>query len=115
MSDVAQRIEALREQIEEANFQYYGVDQPILSDGEYDALMQELLRLEREHPEFLVPDSPSQRVGGYIAKEFPKVRHAQALLSLDNAFDAGDLIEFDRRVRSMVSQVEYVVELKIDG
>jgi len=115
MSDVAQRIKALREQIEEANYRYYGLDQPTLSDSEYDSLMQELIRLEKEHPEFMTPDSPSQRVGGYVAKEFPKVRHAEALLSLDNAFDAGDLREFDRRVRSAVSQVEYVVELKIDG
>ncbi|SHN86808.1 NAD-dependent DNA ligase LigA [Desulfitobacterium chlororespirans] len=115
MSDVSQRIEALREQIEEANYQYYGLDQPTLSDAEYDALLQELIRLEKEHPEFLTPDSPSQRVGGYIAKEFPKVRHAEALLSLDNAFDAGELLEFDRRVRALVAEVEYVVELKIDG
>lgn len=115
MSDVSQRIKALREQIEEANYQYYGLDQPTLSDAEYDALIRELIRLEKEHPELLTPDSPSQRVGGYIAKEFPKVRHAEALLSLDNAFNAGDLKEFDRRVRSAVSKVEYVVELKIDG
>ncbi|AFL99840.1 MULTISPECIES: NAD-dependent DNA ligase LigA [Desulfitobacterium] len=115
MSDVSQRIKALREQIEEANYQYYGLDQPTLSDAEYDTLILELIRLEEEHPEFLTSDSPSQRVGGYIAKEFPKVRHAEALLSLDNAFNAGDLLEFDRRVRSMVAEVEYVVELKIDG
>lgn len=115
MSDVSQRIKALREQIEEANYQYYGLDQPTLSDAEYDALIRELMRLEKEHPELHTPDSPSQRVGGYIAKEFPKVRHAEALLSLDNAFNAGDLREFDRRVRSAVSEVEYVVELKIDG
>ncbi|HHY26738.1 MAG TPA: NAD-dependent DNA ligase LigA [Desulfitobacterium dehalogenans] len=115
MSDVSQRIKALREQIEEANYQYYGLDQPTLSDAEYDALIQELIRLEEEHPEFLTSDSPSQRVGGYIAKEFSKVRHAEALLSLDNAFNAGDLLEFDRRVRSMVAKAEYVVELKIDG
>ncbi|MGE4273002.1 MAG: NAD-dependent DNA ligase LigA [Desulfitobacterium sp.] len=115
MSDVAQRIRALIEQIEEANYQYYGLDQPTLSDAEYDALMQELLRLEKDHPELLAADSPSQRVGGVISKEFPKVRHAEALLSLDNAFNAGDLREFDRRVRSVFAKVEYVVELKIDG
>lgn len=115
MSEDSKRLEELKRQIEEANYQYYGLDQPTLTDAEYDALLQELIRLEKEHPEWLTPDSPSQRVGGYIAKEFPKVRHAEALLSLDNAFNAGDLLEFDRRVRSTVTQVEYVVELKIDG
>ncbi|AGA68771.1 DNA ligase, NAD-dependent [Desulfitobacterium dichloroeliminans LMG P-21439] len=115
MSDVAQRIRALIQQIEEANYQYHGLDQPTLSDAEYDALMQELISLEKDHPELLAPDSPSQRVGGVISKKFPEVRHAEALLSLDNAFNAGDLREFDRRVRSVFAKVEYVVELKIDG
>jgi DNA ligase (NAD+) len=115
MSEELKRLQELKEQIEEANYQYYGLDQPTLTDAEYDALLQELIRLEKGHPEWLTPDSPSQRVGGYIAKEFPKVQHAEPLLSLDNAFNAGDLIEFDRRVRSVVPQVEYVVELKIDG
>lgn len=113
--DVVKRIKELREKIEEANYLYYGLDQPKLSDAEYDALMQELLAIEKEHPELVTEDSPSQRVGGYVAKEFPKVRHSTPLLSLDNAFDGGDLREFDRRVRGIVSQVEYVVELKIDG
>lgn len=115
MSEESIRLQELKRQIEEANYQYYGLDQPTLIDAEYDALLQELIRLEKEHPEWLTPDSPSQRVGGYIAKEFPKVRHSESLLSLDNAFNAGDLFEFDRRIRSIVPQVEYVVELKIDG
>jgi DNA ligase (NAD+) len=115
MSEEFQRFGALKKQLVEANYQYYGLDQPTLTDAEYDALLQELIRLETEHPEWLTPDSPSQRVGGFIAKEFPKVRHAEPLLSLDNAFNAEDLKEFDRRVRSVVPSVEYVVELKIDG
>ncbi len=115
MSDVEKRIIGLREQIEEANYLYYGLDQPRITDREYDALMQELLELEKEHPELITEDSPSQRVGGFVAKEFPKVPHGSPLLSLDNAFDGGDLREFDRRVRGVISQVEYVVELKIDG
>ena len=105
----------LRQQIEHANEQYYLLDQPGISDAEYDLLMRELLELEGRHPDWITPDSPSQRVGGKVAKEFAKVRHLEPLLSLDNAFDAGDLREFDRRVRSRVSQLEYVVELKIDG
>lgn len=110
-----QRLYELRELINTANYQYYGLDQPTLTDAEYDALMLELLTLEKEHPEWKTSDSPSQRVGGYIAKEFPKVRHAEPLLSLDNAFNAADLQEFDRRVRAIAPQAEYVVELKIDG
>ncbi|WP_425803445.1 NAD-dependent DNA ligase LigA [Desulfitobacterium sp. Sab5] len=114
-SQAYEHYQKLKDQIQEANYQYYGLDQPQLTDAEYDALMKELLALEEVHPEWKTPDSPSQRVGGYIAKEFPKVRHAEPLLSLDNAFNAGDLREFDRRVRMVAPQAEYVVELKIDG
>lgn len=114
-SQVYEHYQKLKDQIQEANYQYYGLDQPQLTDAEYDALMKELLALEKVHPEWKTPDSPSQRVGGYVAKEFPKVRHAEPLLSLDNAFNAGDLREFDRRVRMVAPQAEYVVELKIDG
>lgn len=115
MQDEFESALTLRREIEEANRQYYGLDQPSLTDAEYDALMRELLELEAKHPDWVTPDSPSQRVGGFVAKEFTKVRHLESLLSLDNAFDAGDLREFDRRVRQMVPDVEYVVELKIDG
>ncbi|CAA7602397.1 DNA ligase (NAD+) [Acididesulfobacillus acetoxydans] len=110
-----ERISFLRRQIEEANRNYYGLDRPTLTDAEYDSLMGELLEWERKYPELVTPDSPSQRVGGHVAKEFNKVRHVEPLLSLDNAFDAGDLREFDRRVRSVAPDAEYVVELKIDG
>ncbi|GAB6170978.1 NAD-dependent DNA ligase LigA [Paradesulfitobacterium aromaticivorans] len=110
-----ERLAKLRHMIEEANERYYVLDQPTMTDAEYDSLMRELLDIEHKHPEWVTPDSPSQRVGGFVAKEFPKVRHLEPLLSLDNAFDAGDLREFDRRVRSAAGPVEYVVELKIDG
>ncbi|NLM22251.1 MAG: NAD-dependent DNA ligase LigA [Peptococcaceae bacterium] len=110
-----QRLLELRAQIEEANYRYYGLDDPLLTDAEYDALMRELLKIEKQHPEWVTSDSPSQRVGGYVASQFPKVRHREPLLSLDNAFNAGDLIDFDRRVRRVVPDVEYLVELKIDG
>lgn len=109
------RLEELRSLIEKANYHYYGLDDPILADAEYDKLMQELLAIEKDNPELVTPDSPSQRVGGYIASQFPKVRHREPLLSLDNAFTAGDLAEFDRRVRAVAPEAEYVVELKIDG
>lgn len=115
MSEDSKRLQELKQLIGEANYQYYGLDQPTLTDAEYDTLLQELIRLEKQYPEWLTPDSPSQRVGGFIAKEFSKVQHAEPLLSLDNAFNGADLLEFDRRVRSVVPHVEYVVELKIDG
>ncbi len=115
MNSDRERLQRLRLEIEQANLSYYGLDQPRITDADYDSLLRELLDLEARYPEWVTFDSPTQRVGGTVAKEFPKVRHSEPLLSLDNAFDAGDLREFDRRVRSMVSQVEYVVELKIDG
>ncbi|MGI6450415.1 MAG: NAD-dependent DNA ligase LigA [Desulfitobacteriia bacterium] len=109
------RWKELKEIIEKANYHYYGLDDPILTDAEYDSYMQELLALERENPQLITSDSPSQRVGGFVASQFPKVRHPEPLLSLDNAFNAGDLREFDRRVRGVAPDAEYVVELKIDG
>ena len=113
--ELKQRLLELKAQIEEANYRYYGLDDPLLTDAEYDALMRELLKIEKQHPEWVTSDSPSQRVGGFVASQFPKVRHREPLLSLDNAFNAGDLIDFDRRVRRVAPDVEYLVELKIDG
>mgnify|MGYP000872859150 CR=1 FL=1 len=110
-----ERLSELKRIIEKANYHYYGLDDPILSDAEYDSYMQELLEIEKKYPELVTNDSPSQRVGGFVASQFPKVRHSETLLSLDNAFDAGDLKDFDRRVRSVIPEIEYLVELKIDG
>jgi len=115
VQDEFQRVATLRKEIEEANKLYYGLDQPRITDSEYDALLRELLDLEANHPNWVTPDSPTQRVGGEVAKEYTKVRHLDPLLSLDNAFAPGDLREFDRRVRQVEAVVDYVVELKIDG
>ena len=115
MQDEYERIATLRKDLEAANKQYYELDQPRITDAEYDALMRELLDLEAKHPDRVTPDSPTQRVGGVVAKEYTKVRHLEPLLSLDNAFDPENLREFDRRVRQAAPSVEYVVELKIDG
>ena len=115
MASELDRLQELRRRIDEAGCNYYGLDNPIMSDAEYDLLMKELLEIEGRHPDWVTPDSPSQRVGGVVLKEFTKVRHLEPLLSLDNAFDAGDLREFDRRVRTVAPDAEYVVELKIDG
>ena len=121
MSDGTQRIknrlEELRREINQHNYQYYVLDQPTITDDQYDRLMQELLRLEAENPEWVTSDSPSQRVGGQVQKGFASVPHRIPMLSLGNAFGEQDLKEFDRRVRSGLDgeEVEYVVELKIDG
>jgi len=115
VQDELERLATLRKELKDANKQYYGLDQPRITDAEYDALMQELLNLEAKHPDWVTPDSPTQRVGGEVAKEYKKVRHLEPLLSLDNAFAPGDLREFDRRVRQIDASGNYVVELKIDG
>ena len=115
MQDEFERLTTLRKELEDANKQYYGLDQPHITDAEYDAFMRELLDLEAKHPNWVTPDSPTQRVGGEVAKEYTKVRHLEPLLSLDNAFAPSDLREFDRRVRQVAHTGEYVVELKIDG
>ncbi len=112
-----QRIKALKGIIEEHNYSYYVLDDPSISDEEYDLYMQELISLEKEHPQLLTPDSPSQRVGGVALEAFAPVNHAVPLLSLDNAFDTGSLEEFNRRVAKTLAgrEFSYVVELKIDG
>ncbi|KUO58403.1 MAG: aromatic ring-opening dioxygenase LigA [Gracilibacter sp. BRH_c7a] len=109
------RLQELKKKIKEADYHYYGLDNPILTDAQYDSLLKELIEIENIHPEWITIDSPSQRVGGVVTSQFPKVRHLEPLLSLDNAFDANDLRDFDRRVRTIAPDAEYVVELKIDG
>ena len=109
------RIEALKKEIEAHNRAYYLDDAPLVSDYDYDQLLQELIRLETENPEWITPDSPTQRVGGSPAVGFDKVVYSRPKLSLSNAFEAGDLRDFDRRVRQTCANVNYVVEYKFDG
>ena len=113
----AERLEELRRAIRRHDYLYYVLDQPEISDAEYDALMRELLRIEAEYPDLVTPDSPSQRVGGTAAPTFSPVRHRTPLLSLENAYSEAELEDFDRRVRSLLpgEEVRYVAELKIDG
>lgn len=115
--EIKARVEELRREINYHNHQYYVLDNPTITDGQYDQLVQELLRLENAYPELVTPDSPTQRVGGEIQKGFTAVQHRVPMLSLSNAFSENDLREFDRRVRSNLpgEEVEYVLELKIDG
>lgn len=115
--NVEERIHQLRELLEKYNYEYYVNDNPSVSDAEYDRLMQELMMLEKEHPEFASKLSPSQRVGGLVQDEFQKVTHKRMMLSLANAFNDGDLLDFDRKVREItgLDTVEYMAEMKIDG
>ena len=111
------RVVELRTLIERANRQYYELDQPEITDAEYDALFRELVELETEYPELITPDSPTQRVGGPPSDAFAKVTHRTPMLSLSNAFDRDEVREFDKRVHRALGdvKVEYVTELKIDG
>ncbi|TCW42115.1 DNA ligase (NAD+) [Thermohydrogenium kirishiense] len=112
---IEERIKELKDKLNHHNYMYYVLDRPEISDYEYDMMMRELIKLEEEHPEFKTPDSPTQRVGGEPVKEFEPFTHVVVMQSLANAFSEGELRDFDRRVRSSVGDVEYVVELKIDG
>jgi DNA ligase (NAD+) len=116
-TDVGQEIEELRDQLRHHEHLYYVLDQPEITDAEYDALMRRLQELEARHPELIVPDSPSQRVGGKAREGFVKVPHSSPMLSLDNALNEDEMREFDRRVRDLLKgePYEYVAELKLDG
>jgi len=107
----------LREAIRHHEHQYYVLDHPEISDADYDALMRQLQALEKEHPDLLTPDSPTQRVGGKPREGFQKIRHSSPMLSLDNALDEAELRAFDARVREWLGGEPflYVAELKMDG
>ncbi len=110
--------EALREQINHHNYRYYVLDDPEISDAEYDQLMRRLEELERALPEIRTPDSPTQRVGAAPSQEFGIVRHRRMMLSLGNAMSAEEMIEFDRRIKRFLrttDEIEYVAEVKLDG
>ncbi|NSW76351.1 MAG: NAD-dependent DNA ligase LigA [Candidatus Atribacteria bacterium] len=115
--EVHREIERLRELIHHHDYLYYVLGAPEISDAEYDALFRRLSELEREFPEFVTPDSPTQRVGGKPLEEFASITHSRAMLSLDNAFTEEDIRNFDRRVKRMLGtgEISYVLELKIDG
>lgn len=115
-SDIQQEIARLSEEINRHNYYYYMLDDPKISDYDFDQLLQRLIDLERQHPEYVRPDSPTQRVGGTITKQFESAAHLYPMLSLGNTYSEGDLTEFDTRVRDLLNgPVEYVCELKYDG
>lgn len=116
MNDIQQEIARLSEEINRHNYYYYMLDDPKISDYDFDQLLQRLIELERQYPEYVRPDSPTQRVGGTVTKQFESVAHLYPMLSLGNTYSEADLLEFDTRVRGLLNgPVEYVCELKYDG
>src|SRR5947208_5291448 len=115
-ASVQKRINELREQLNHHNFLYHVEARPQISDREYDRLMQELIDVERENPDLITPDSPSQRVGGEIQTQLKSVRHAVPMMSIDNTYSEEEVRAFDERVRKALGeQPAYVLEPKIDG
>ena len=100
MTDAAQRISALRHELDAHNYRYYVLDEPSIPDAEYDRLFRELQQLEQAHPELISADSPTQRVGGSALQAFAEVQHSVPMLSLNNAFSEDDLRAFDRSVQA---------------
>ena len=116
--EVRKEIERLREQIRYHDYRYYVLDDPVISDAEYDRLFRRLLELEAQYPELVTPDSPSQRVGGAVLPGFEEVRHVYPMLSLDNIFSVQELREFDEKVHrylKLTSPISYMAEPKMDG
>src|SRR5579863_5318334 len=115
--DLEKKIEALREKIRYHEYRYYALDDPEISDGEFDRLMNELKKLEGDHPELLTTDSPTQRVGGKPREGFVKAPHSSPMLSLDNTYNVDELRNWERRAHELSGQkdMEYVCELKLDG
>lgn len=116
-ASVHKQAERLRAALRDHDHRYYVLSQPSISDQDYDALMRQLMDLEKEHPDLVTPDSPTQRVGGEPTKEFPTVTHDVPMLSLANTYSEEELLDFDRRVHELLggAKATYVAELKIDG
>ncbi|MGW3771893.1 NAD-dependent DNA ligase LigA [Actinomadura verrucosospora] len=115
-TEARQRHKELSERLDEANYRYYVLDQPTLSDAEYDRMMRDIRALEERYPELVTPDSPTQRVGAPIVTDFATVQHLERMQSLDNAMSADELLAWDERVVKEVGEVAgYLCELKIDG
>jgi DNA ligase (NAD+) len=114
---IREKIEKLRKELEYHNYRYYVLDDPVISDAEYDRLLRELAKLEEEYPEFQSPLSPTQRVGAQPLEAFSTVTHTVPMLSLQNAMSVEEVVEFDKRVKKLLNlkDVEYVMEVKIDG
>lgn len=109
-------IDKRRKELNNHNYRYYVLNQPVISDFDYDRLLKQLTDLEKQFPELVTPDSPTQRVGGEPLKSFKAFEHKRPMLSLDNTYSTDEVREFDRRVSKVVgSAVGYEVTLKVDG
>ena len=117
MSEVKNKIEALRKELNQHNYNYYVLDNATISDFEFDQKLKELEALERKHPEFFDADSPTQRVGGTVTKNFETVVHRNRMYSLDNSYSQEDLLDWEKRIQKLLGDVavEYTCELKYDG
>jgi len=114
--EAEKEIEKLSKEIEEHNYKYYALSNPSISDYDFDMLLEKLIKLEKEFPDLITQDSPSQRVGGAITKEFKQVKHKYPMISLANTYSEEELKDFDERVKKVVGEhVEYACELKYDG
>ncbi|MGZ5273824.1 MAG: DNA ligase LigA-related protein, partial [Kaistella sp.] len=114
--NIQQRIEELRKELHEHNYSYYTLDEPTVSDFEFDLKLKELQELEAAHPEFYDSNSPTSRVGGEVTKNFPTVQHQFRMYSLDNSYDFDDLEDWEKRIQKTLDEpVEFVAELKYDG
>ncbi|MFP6781751.1 MAG: NAD-dependent DNA ligase LigA, partial [Gammaproteobacteria bacterium] len=116
-SQLIDRVRKLTEEIERHDFRYYVLDDPSILDGEFDKLLRELESIESKHPELCRPDSPTQKVGGFSSTTFSEIHHRQPMLSLANALDEAEFIDFDRRAREKLEldTIEYAGETKLDG
>ena len=115
MEEAKKRIDELTSILKKANYEYYNLDNPSITDQEYDKYLRELINLEEKYPEYADPNSPTKRVGGEAIDKFQKVRHAIPMISLSNVFNEEEIRDFDKRIRNAGFKPEYVCELKIDG
>ena len=115
MDNIRNRIDELVKILNKASYEYYTLDNPSITDQEYDSLMDELIKLETNNPSLVRVDSPTVRIGGEVISEFKKVTHEVPMMSLGDIFNEEELIDFDEKVKKVVSNPEYVCELKIDG
>lgn len=117
MDNVLQQIQALREELHQHNYNYYVLDTPTISDFEFDTRLKQLQELEAKYPEYFDEDSPTQRVGGAITKNFNTVQHEFRMYSLDNSYSKEDLLEWEKRLQRGLGtdKIEYTCELKYDG
>ena len=115
MDNIKKRIDELIKLLNKASYEYYTLDNPSITDQEYDSLMDELIILETKNPSLVRSDSPTVRIGGEVVSDFKKVTHTIPMMSLSDVFNEEEIIDFDKRIKKVIDNPEYVCELKIDG